>query len=237
MSGRARRTRRPPRPRTTRSAQLLADLEQSGAQAAYWSADVADADALRSVVTEVAERFGPIHGAFHGALQLRDGALSAMTRDDLDTVLAAKLHGSIALLDALEGQPLDVVAFFSSALSFVPAPGQANYAAAGHFQDAFALAARRRGVPAVVVNWGFWGSVGAVATPEQRERFESLGIAPIETVEGLDALERIVSAGLAQAVVAKGTADGLALLGVPAGHGGAGRGRSPLRRASPNSRC
>ena len=195
-------------------ASIVADLERRGGQAGYWQADATNLAEMRRVVESVVTRFGPISGAVQCALHLRDRSLATMTETDLVEVLAPKVDGSINLVQALDGQPLEQLVFFSSALSFADAPGQGNYAAASHFEDAYAAALRARGFPAAVVNWGFWGTVGAVATTEQRRRFAQLGIEPIEPDEGMRALDAVLSSGRGQSVIVKGSSAGLARLGV-----------------------
>ena len=202
------------RPEDSQCAAILADLERRGGQAGYWQADASDPAELRRTVESVVARFGPVTGAVHCALQLRDRSLATMTDADLGEVFAPKIDGSLNLVQALDDQPLERLIFFSSALSFADAPGQGNYAAASYFEDGYATALRARGLPATVVNWGFWGTVGAVATPEQRRRFAQLGIEPIEPEEGLRALEAALSADRVQSVIVKGSPAGLARLGV-----------------------
>ncbi|NUR27213.1 MAG: SDR family NAD(P)-dependent oxidoreductase, partial [Catenulispora sp.] len=206
---------RRPEDATIRAA--MAETEALGGRVRYFQADVADAPALRAALAAAREAFGPFDGVEHAALELRDRTLAAMTEQDLATVLAAKTAGVVALAEAVRDDPLDFLAFFSSALSFAPAPGQGNYAAAGAFEDAYAARLRAEGLPAVVVNWGFWGSVGAVAAPGYRERFTALGIEPIEPDEGIAAFDHVLRARLPQALVVKGTPQGLALLGVTTG--------------------
>ena len=193
---------------------IVADLERRGGQADYWQADATHLAELRHAVESIVARFGPVTGAIQCALQLRDRSLATMTDADLSEVLAPKADASINLVQALGSQPLEKLVFFSSALAFTAAPGQGNYAAASHFEDAYAAALRACGLPATVINWGFWGTVGAVATAEQRRRFAELGIAPIEPAEGMRALDAVLAAGRVQSVIVKGTPAGLARLGV-----------------------
>ncbi|MFG1935976.1 SDR family NAD(P)-dependent oxidoreductase [Micromonospora tulbaghiae] len=201
-------------PEDERIRSLVTQIEALGGQAVYLRADVTDAVAVRRAVAEARQRFGPVDGAFHAALVLRDRALSAMDEAAFTEVLRPKVAGVGVLADALAGEPLDFLALFSSALSFAPAPGQANYAAASTFEDAYGLALHRRGQPVRVVNWGWWGSVGVVADPGYAARFAALGIGSIEPAEGVAALERILAGPHPQVAVLKGTRDGLAALGV-----------------------
>ncbi|EFG64220.1 polyketide synthase module [Streptomyces sp. SPB074] len=196
---------------------LLDELGALGGRASYVRGDLADPAAARRIVTEARERTGRVDGVFHSALVLRDSTLAAMDEDTFLDVLAPKTSGLVALAAALEEEPPDFLVCFSSAISFTDAPGQANYAAASTFEDAFAGHLRARSFPATVLNWGFWGSVGVVAQERRVERFAELGIGSLEPAEGIAALTRVIEAGHPQAVVVKGTPRGLALLGADAG--------------------
>ncbi|MEV0016819.1 SDR family NAD(P)-dependent oxidoreductase [Streptomyces tendae] len=192
---------------------LLAELDALGGQTAYVRGDVADPADARRIVAEARERTGRVDGVFHSALVLRDRTLAAMDEDTFLDVLAAKTSGLTALAAALDDEPPGFLVCFSSAVSFTDAPGQANYAAASTFEDAFAGYLRERSFPASVINWGFWGSVGVVAQQRRVERFAELGIGSLDPAEGIDALTRALGADLAQAVVVKADRRGLALLG------------------------
>jgi hypothetical protein len=61
----------------------LTDLHASGIEASYHTCDVADPEAVRAVINEVANRYGKIRGIIHGAGVLRDGFLNQMTPDDV----------------------------------------------------------------------------------------------------------------------------------------------------------
>ncbi|MEO6082657.1 MAG: SDR family NAD(P)-dependent oxidoreductase, partial [Umezawaea sp.] len=186
-----------------------AEIESLGGQVVYCQA--ADTDALKAAVAQA----GPVDGAIHAAMVLRDRPIATMSEADLADVLAPKVEGAIAFAEAVAEQgPLDFLVFFSSAVSFTDAIGQGNYAAASCFEDAYAQTLLAKGLPVSVINWGFWGSVGAVAAPGYRERFAALGISPLEPQDGVLALEHVLAARLPQALVVKGTPEGLAGLGV-----------------------
>ena len=201
-------------PEGPRIAQRIAEIEELGGRVLYVRADAADPVALRGAVASAREFFGPVQGAFHAALVLHDTTLANMDEAALAEVLLPKVAGAAAFADALRDEPLDFLAFFSSAASFVDAAGQANYAAASTFEDSYALSLRRQGMPVSVVNWGYWGSVGAVSGEEYGARFAALGIGSIEPAEGLAALSRILARRIPQALVVKGDAAGLERVGV-----------------------
>ncbi|TMQ14004.1 MAG: SDR family NAD(P)-dependent oxidoreductase [Deltaproteobacteria bacterium] len=187
-------------------------VSQGGGDALYLRADATDAAQLAAAVAEARSRFGVIHGAVHSAAVLRDRMLANMTRADLDDVLGVKLAGSVNLHRALIGEPLDFLVFFSSAAALIDSAGQANYAAASTFEDAYAGQLRRAGVPATIVNWGYWGSVGAVANAYHRSLLAAAGVGSLEPEVAFEALERVL--GMEQVLVIEATAKGLTHFGI-----------------------
>ncbi|MFC9290378.1 SDR family NAD(P)-dependent oxidoreductase, partial [Streptomyces sp. NPDC057052] len=195
----------------------LAEITELGGEAVYLRADAADPAQLDRAVAAARDRFGTLNGAVHAALDLRDRTLLHADPQTFGEVLAPKVAGTAAFADALRGDPLDLLAVFSSAVSFTDSPGQAAYAAASTFQDAYAQwLDSRLPYPVQVLNWGFWGSVGVVADERYGERLAAFGVGSIEPAEGLAALDRVLAAGLPQTVVVKADARGLARLGVRA---------------------
>ncbi|WP_143847062.1 SDR family NAD(P)-dependent oxidoreductase [Nocardiopsis sp. JB363] len=185
-------------------------IERAGGRGLYLSVDAADADAVRGAVADAVARFGPVHGAFHSALVLRDGLLQTMTDDAYREVCEPKAAGAENLVAALRDQPLDMFVLYSSAQSFVGNTGQANYAAASTHLDAYARELRRDRLPVRVVNWGYWGDVGIVADPKYRVLMEANGIHSVTPAEGMRALDRAVARGRFQTVVLKAAPEGLA---------------------------
>ncbi|MFJ6215669.1 SDR family NAD(P)-dependent oxidoreductase [Streptomyces sp. NPDC092296] len=193
--------------------QRLDLVERAGGRALYLPVDAADPAALRTAVATAVERFGPVHGAFHSALVLRDEPVQSMSDEAWQQVCLPKLDGAVNLVDALVGQPLELLVFYSSAQSFLGNAGQANYAAASTFLDAYARQLRSRAVPAAIVNWGYWGDVGIVAAPEYRRRMTENGVGSITPAEGMLALDRCLRDGRFQTLVVKAEPRALAVFG------------------------
>ena len=193
----------------------FAEIEALGGRVLYLRADATDPQAMAAVVARAKQEFGHVHGAVHSALVLADRAFVRMDEEAFLRALAPKVAGSVALAQALAQESLDFFLFFSSAQSFTCSPGQSNYAAACCFKDAFARALSRQ-LPGIVrvINWGFWGSVGVVATPEYRERLAAQKIYSIEPEEGMEAVERILAGGEEQVMVFKADRSVLAAIGV-----------------------
>ncbi|WP_435297347.1 SDR family NAD(P)-dependent oxidoreductase [Streptomyces sp. YPW6] len=166
----------------------------------YASADVTDEAALRSVVAEMRHDWGGVDGVVHSAFVLNDRTLSRMDERTLRSAFGPKAYGTVVLERVLADEPLDFFALFSSAISHNGNAGQANYAAASTFQDAYGrfLAARLRR-PVKVFNWGLWGESGSVATDDYRDRVTArLGVEPISDTAGLDAFRRVLAGPVVQ---------------------------------------
>ncbi|RJK84867.1 hypothetical protein CHN45_09050 [Vibrio cholerae] len=180
---------------------LLMRLRDLGAaEAHYHSVDLSDRAALQTVL----DQYAVIHGVVHSALVLEDASLAAMSEQTLFNVLRPKVHGTYNLVRALKGRTLDFCLFFSSIQSYIANPGQGNYTAACVAKDAFAdLLHNGLMINSKVINWGYWGSVGVVASETYRERMKKLQIGSIEVDEGLAVIERFLVTERRQITVVK----------------------------------
>ncbi len=186
-------------------------VEAAGGAARYYKADARVPADLARVVRAVEAEWGTIHGVIHAAIVLADCRIEAMDEAKLGAALHAKSRVAAALATALKGRTPDFLAVFSSSNAFTCNPGQANYAAGCTFLDAWAIAwGHAAGVPAFVIDWGFWGETGIVASDEYRQRAVAAGVDPMTTEEGLDLFCRLLGAGVTQAVVMRFAAAGRA---------------------------
>ncbi|HSN98381.1 MAG TPA: SDR family NAD(P)-dependent oxidoreductase, partial [Candidatus Nanopelagicales bacterium] len=195
------------------------EIQAAGGQVEYVSADITDEVATREALAPALARLGPVYGVVHSALVLDDIPLKRMDEARLRRVLAPKTRGSVILRRLLRDERPEVYLFFGSAVSYTGSPGQANYAAASTYQDAYAesLAARVPG-EVRVLHWGFWGNVGAVATDAYRQRLAQRGIHSIEVPEGLAAIERALSHPVRRVMAIKADDRVLEALGVSPGY-------------------
>ncbi|GGR23342.1 SDR family NAD(P)-dependent oxidoreductase [Streptomyces netropsis] len=178
----------------------IADADPDGSRLLYVRADASDEDGLRAGLALVHERFGPVHGVFHSALDHTAAALVRnLDESALRAGLAAKTGVSVALASVFAAEPLDFLLFFSSAQSFLGDPGLAGYAAASTFQDAYAHALdQRMPFPVRSIDWGYWGTVGAVAGEVHRARLTRQGFRSISPREGWDTVLRALAGPEAQ---------------------------------------
>jgi acyl carrier protein len=115
--------------------------------------------------------------------------------------MAAKVSGAWNLHILTQEMPLDFFILFSSATSVLGSPGQGNHSAANSFLDALAYYRRRRGLPALSINWGAWAEVGAAAERNVGQRFALQGMGTISVQQGLHSLERLLSSTVTQIAV------------------------------------
>ncbi|MBU8536761.1 SDR family NAD(P)-dependent oxidoreductase [Falsiroseomonas tokyonensis] len=208
------------------SAAVAETLARGAGRILHLRADLAQPAALEAALAEAVARCGPITTVVHAAMDLREGRVLAQADADIAAVLAPKTTGLANLLAALArqeagGAPARLVVF-SSANAETANPGQAAYAAASAFADAFAL---RQDRPVLVLDWGFWGEVGAVATAAHRTSLARIGVHPIGTAEGLSllfralaapGLDRVMPLRISDRVAAELRADATRRLAVPA---------------------
>lgn len=184
----------------------MAEVDAAGGKALYVSGDAADVAVIRKAVALAREKFGGLNGAIHSAVVLRDRSLVRMSEEDFMVGLTAKTAVASALLTALRDEDIDFLVFFSSVLSMVGLPGQANYTAGCAVKDALAhtLDGHWRW-PVLSLNWGYWRDVGVVADAAYEKGLAAVGLLSMPTTDALSAIGRILAAGLTQAIPMKAT--------------------------------
>ena len=169
-------------------------LSDFGKAPLYISADAGDLNSMQEAYAEIKKQFDSIHGIVHSALVLKDSVVSNMDEKTFRSSLEAKTNVCLTIASVFKDEPLDLVLFFSSLVSYSNNPGQSNYAAGCAFKDSFAQALDNALPGHVkVVNWGYWGNIGIVASDEYRVRMEKAGIGSIEIDDGMEAIKKIVS--------------------------------------------
>ena len=181
-------------------------LAALGTSPHYITADATDRDALQQAYEEIRERYSQINGVIHSAIVLLDQSLANMEEERFRAGLSAKVDVSARLAQVFQKETLDFVLFFSSMISFTKDPGQSNYASGCTFKDAFAHQLSLEWPCAVkVMNWGYWGSVGIVASRAYQDRMAQAGVGSIEPPEAMDALEKLLAGPVCQVALMKTT--------------------------------
>ncbi|HWX64799.1 MAG TPA: SDR family NAD(P)-dependent oxidoreductase, partial [Rhodanobacter sp.] len=189
----------------------LSELEALGATVQYRQLDVGDRDAVMQCVRGVTESFGGLHGIIHSAGVLRDSFIIKKTREELHEVLHAKVAGTLHLDEASRELALDSFICFSSTSGALGNVGQADYAAANAFMDAFAhqrterVAQGQRHGRTLSVNWPLWEEGGMQVDAATRQSMtQQTGLIPLRSASGCTALAQALSSGLPQVLVAEG---------------------------------
>ncbi|QMU78259.1 SDR family NAD(P)-dependent oxidoreductase [Streptacidiphilus sp. PB12-B1b] len=170
------------------------ELSRLGPAPWYLQADATDREELTAAVARIRARFPEINGVVHSALVLLDQSVARMPEDRFRAAVRAKVDVSVRMAQVFADEPLDFVLFFSSINSFQRSAGQSNYVSGCVFKDAFArLWQQSRPTTVKVMNWGYWGSVGVVASSAYQRRMEQSGIGSIEPAEGMAALDLLLS--------------------------------------------
>ncbi|KAL3253036.1 hypothetical protein ABHI18_009756 [Aspergillus niger] len=127
------------------------ELETQGCHVVLVAGSVADADTVQRAIQNNGR---PVSGVIQMSAVLKDQLFDKMSYEDWTTSLATKVQGTWNLHNALQGRSLEFFIVFSSAVSMIGNPGQANYAAANSFLDGFVLYRRGLGLPASLVSLG-----------------------------------------------------------------------------------
>ncbi len=189
----------------------LNQLSASGLTVEYRQLDVGKQQDVHVLIAELTASHGRIDGILHCAGLLKDNFIVKKSADEFVDVLSPKVAGTVALDNATAELDLDFFVLFSSAAGAWGSAGQADYAAANAFMDAYAeyrnrlVSAGQRQGHAVAINWPLWADGGmqmedgALAMMRQ-----NTGMTPLSTVNGFDAFNRIIASGAAQSLVLQG---------------------------------
>lgn len=137
-------------------------LVEAGAEVEMVVGDVADPTDVRRAVDTARERFGALHGILHTAGVPGTGLMQFKLPTDSDLVLAPKVAGTRAIVEALrvgadDEIRLDFLVLFSSITSATGGgPGQVDYCAANAYLDRYANMLTAAGRPTLSVDWGEW---------------------------------------------------------------------------------
>ena len=176
-------------------------LAELGPAPLYISADITDHQQLEDARALIVRKFGRIDGLIHAAMVLQDHSLANMTEDAFKVALRPKVDGCVRLAQVFGQDALRFVLFFSSCNSFMKLAGQSNYVAGCAFMDSFARRMASEWPCRVrIINWGYWGTVGAAASQRYRLIMARKGLGSIEATRASRILDELLSGDLVQMV-------------------------------------
>ncbi|QMU78255.1 SDR family NAD(P)-dependent oxidoreductase [Streptacidiphilus sp. PB12-B1b] len=201
-------------PATEQSLRVLEQLRAFGAEVSYESLDVADRVAVKALVDGIRRTAGTIHGVIHSAGVIKDDFILRKSGRAFREVLAPKVSGLASLDEATGDLDLDFFVTFSSGAAVTGNVGQADYAAANAFMDAFAeyrqglVADGHRSGRTLSINWPLWAEGGMGADADTRTLLrDRYGISPLGRGAGIGAFARCLQTNHHQVLVAAGHMD------------------------------
>ncbi|MEU5424829.1 SDR family NAD(P)-dependent oxidoreductase [Streptomyces olivoreticuli] len=167
--------------------ELEAQLGALGASVAWAACDVADREALASVLAAIPAAH-PLTAVVHAAGVLDDGVVESLTPGRLDAVLRPKADAAVHLHELTRDSGPAAFVLFSSVSGTFGGAGQGNYAAANAFLDALVAHRRDQGLPGVSLAWGLWDQQGGMTDglgAADVHRMGRAGIGGLSPAEGL----------------------------------------------------
>jgi len=164
-----------------------------------------------ALINEMIAAHGRIGGVIHAAGIVRDKRLVRKSAAELREVLAPKVDGIVNLDAATAGCDLDFLLLFASVSGALGNAGQADYAAANAFLDAFAADRNRRVARGerhgrtISLDWPYWRDGGMRMDPAVVEGMRAnFGVSPLETRSAMAALEAAFGTTESQIVILDG---------------------------------
>lgn len=178
---------------------VLAELRVGGVQIHAEACDVAEPEAVESLLATLRARGYPLRGIVHAASVYDDGMARNLDASRTLGVLAPKIAGALNLDRYTRPDAPDFLVVLSSATTSFGNPGQAAYVAANHWLEAFARARQAGGLTTCCLGFGPVEDAGYLARNPRLARAlaERLGGRPLRVEEALRALEVHLVAGSA----------------------------------------
>lgn len=186
------------RRRPSASAQAAIDeIAAAGVRVEVVTGDIAEPGVAERMVRAARSGGMALRGVLHAAGVLADGAVITMSADDVAAAWHAKTAGALRLHKATDGVPLDWWLVYSSVAGLFGSPGQAAYATANAWLDAFTAWRRGSGLPATTVQWGAWAEIGGAAGKDNPI------LTPMPPAEGIAALSAVLASGRGQTAITR----------------------------------
>ncbi len=180
--------------------EFLDQIAEGGCEVIIHQADLSSPQDVKELFQRFATELKPLRGVIHAAGVLDDALIDQQSWERFEKVLSPKIVGASLLHEFTKDLPLDYFVLYSSASAVLGSPGQSNYATANAFLDGLAWQRRALGLPALSINWGPW-SEGMADDKRIIKRLALQGIVPLGATEAHRAMERMLTANLAQATV------------------------------------
>lgn len=196
---------------TSLKEEKIKELEALGAEVRYIKCDVNSYKDLQNMVKEIKKIYKEINGVLHTAGVIQDSFLLKKTIDEIETVLAPKVYGSVLIDKVTKNENLDFFIMFSSISSILGNVGQSDYSYANAFMDNYAnvrnqlVKNNKRSGKTISINWPLWADGGMqIDESKIKATKEALGIVPLKTDKGIEAFEKILQLDYQNVIIFEG---------------------------------
>ncbi|TCS93647.1 SDR family NAD(P)-dependent oxidoreductase [Hazenella coriacea] len=189
----------------------LQQLESLGAKVVYKQVDVTQKDAVYHLVKEIGDEYGSLNGIIHSAGVIKDNFIIKKSKKEFHEVLAPKITGLVNVDEATKDMPLDFFILFSSGAGAVGSLGQADYATANAFMNAYGeyrnaqVVLKQRNGRTLSISWPLWKEGGMhVDIETEKSMKQNTGMIAMATEAGIQALYQSWATGKTQVMVVEG---------------------------------
>nr|WP_275942651.1 SDR family NAD(P)-dependent oxidoreductase [Paenibacillus alba] len=180
----------------------------------YRQVDVTQLDQVVHIVQSLLENYGQLNGIIHSAGIIKDNYIIKKTRSEFLEVLEPKVTGLTNLDIATRNIKLDVFVLFSSISVVLGNPGQIDYIAGNAYMNEYAtyrnqcVALNECYGRTISINWPLWHEGGMHVHKEIEKALRNqIGMIPLETETGIQALYQSLATGKDQVFVIEGIAN------------------------------
>lgn len=173
--------------------QDIQKIMQYGCEVICMQADLSNQKEVTKVIAKIKNKYTNINGIFHLAGIFNNGFIIKKSKQDIDNVFSAKIHGTIYLDKSLKNEHLDFFVMFSSLAADIGKIGQCDYAYANKFLDVFAIKRHeltlkgKRFGKTLAINWPYWEDGGMQISDKDCEYYQSKGIGVLSNNDGIQA--------------------------------------------------
>jgi phthiocerol/phenolphthiocerol synthesis type-I polyketide synthase B len=175
--------------------ELARELASGGTKLVVAACDVTDESAMTSLFGRFGTDLPPLDGVYLAAFAGGPATLRDMTDDDVNTMFRPKLDAAALVHRLTLRTPVRQFVLFSSISGILGSRWLGHYAATTTFLDTLAYARRTMGLPATVVNWGWWQSLADNQPDDQRRVMSESGLEPMPDDVAIRALRTAIGPG------------------------------------------
>ncbi len=184
--------------RLAQKIKAIKQIEESGSTVECFSADAANKGEVGRVLDNLRRKYGKINGIVHSAGIAGEGFIFRKNEEAFTKVLSPKVKGTWILDHLTRKDELQFFILFSSCISVMGAPGQADYSSANSYLDSFEAYRNKKGMKTITINWTGWKETGMASD----YGFNKDGLfKTITTAKAMNAFEKVMNSDITRLVI------------------------------------